>query len=561
MARDFTPLRAAATGIGRTLLGTATLVLVIHFTASSGAGRSVVAAVVEGDLNGAASIGNIIVDPLTGMLAMADLKVTDRDNAPVAEVGAIAVVPSAVTETDIESLLVDKACVTVRIDEEGRTNLDDLFREKETKKPSAPSLFRISDIDVDESSLVVTTPFADLTAGPVTLNGTHVKEVDGTVSGSCTTSCGKLVVKPRVTSIADYFRKLTGADDLELGPLDASVEWTRDRVRVQALNLEVPGASVFVRADVDVNALGGELAVAVRSGGAEVATFTTRVAEKEWFVSALVNHFCLPGGEVAGLMLPDATLDGFIANASENNFSLTLDRFLVENYSDEGLSTSSLSVSAGIRFVPKGRMSDLYAQVDSASSLAEAFRRVIREWSSGEITLALLAEDLFVSGSAVASPLRLKVHAMPTKERGAKLEAQLSVHPLGSVQGEVTVTAPDRKGDSGYSARLWTDGLDLVPLSPLLDLPPMARKLLNGKLVGQATFSAAQMESPTVRFQSCRFETTAEDGGGLVLQCAAGDQDFDFSKEPDVSFLKKEIAFGTGRMTFQVKPAPRRDGR
>jgi hypothetical protein len=545
---------------GHSLLGVSTVAFLAYFLASSAVGAGVVSVVAESDLNGGMNVGSILADPVSGTLAMADLTVTDSSNAPVATVGGIAVTPSAITETDLSNLLVQRARINVRIDEDGRVNLDGLFKEKEKKEPGKPSLLRVAAFGVADSTVTIETPWADLFLGPIDADGNHTKQVDGSVSGSTVVRIAGLTLTPKSASLAAYLAALTGTGgSLTVGPLDLDAAWTRQSVTVHRLSLEAPGGGLFLKGEADVASLAGQAAATFRYLGREVASASVKAHDTDWHVSTMVAHLAVPEGTVEGLWIPAAQVDGLLLSVSEENVSVSLDRMTLGAVRQGDLVAGPLSLSGSIRYSPRTTLSDIAAEIDALPSPGLAPLTVLQAWVSGETTLTFLADELSVRGSPLARPLRLRVYARPDKQ-GTRAELLLSLHPLGALQAEWTMAPRPRDGGFPCSAHIWTDGFDLDPLLAAVDLPPMVRKMVSGRLKGQVRFTAKDLASAHIRVQACRFETSAKDGSGLVVECRPGEQEFDFSVEPDFSYLKREISFGPGKMTFQMKAGAQGNG-
>jgi len=83
----------------------------------------------------------------------------------------------------------------------------------------------------------------------------------------------------------------------------------------------------------------------------------------------------------------------------------------------------------------------------------------------------------------------------------------------------------------------------------------MLKRMLSGKLEGGISFHAPDLGSPVIVVTECRFELAQAGGGMVVFSIPEGEQKWDLSVDPEVSLFKKEIAFGEGKLKYEMKQA------
>lgn len=540
-------------------LGAASLLLLAYFLGVSNPGRSYLSGLAQEEIHGEAEIGGIEADPVDGSVALVNVSVRDRHSEPVLEVDGFYAVPAAFEPPVFERLTLDGGKLYISLDEQGRFNLDTLFKSSgPSTKPSKPDVFSLSEVSVSDFNLVLTTPFLDLDVGPVRGNGFAWQKADGSRAGTVDATIQTLSAQPKLKELAAYTAAALGqAGPLALGPLEGVVDWVGPKVVLRRFRLGLRGLELVVRGEVDVDTLLGEVAVALRREGVDIASVAAQSAADGWTLSGVVNSVALPRTPLSGIEIPGLTLEGAAFSATGQVASLSLSRLFVDGFEQDDIAVKGVAVSGSLRFLAAAPFAALVPKLEQVKGEWERISYLLGAWDKGEFVLSVLVDELGVRGESLAQPVRVKVNARPEPEGSVGASLHLALHPLGTIKAEVTLMAAVDSGRSPYRVTVRVDALDLGPLVAAADPPMMLKRMMSGTLNGGITFRGSGLGSPVIVVKECRFDLANEGGGGVVIWCPAGEQEWDLSVDPDVSLFKKEVTFGKGKLKYQMKAPPR----
>ncbi len=538
-------------------LGVASLLLLVYFLGVTTPGRSYLSGLARDEIHGEAEIGGIEADPVDGSVTLVNVAVRDQHNAPVLEVEGLYAVPTTFEPPVFDRLTLDGGKLYLSLDEQGRFNLDTLFKSSgPSNKPSKPDVFSLSEVSVSDFSLALTTPFLDLDVGPVGGNGFAWQKVDGSRAGTIDATIETFSAEPKLKELASYAAALLGrTGPLVFGPLEGVVDWVGPKVTLRRFKLGLGGFDLIIRGEVDVDTMLGEVSLALRGAEVDTASIAARSAEEGWTLSGVVNRIDLPRTSLDDLEIPAVTLEGANFSAAGETASLSLSRLFVDRIEQDGIAAKGVAVSGTLRYLASAPFVALVPKLEQVEGEWDRIAYLLKEWKKGEMVLSVLVDEVGFKGKNVVEPMRVKFNARPGADGVFDANLQLALHPLGTVSVESMLKPAGESGRTAYGVTVKVEALDLGPLLVAADPPMMLKRMLSGKLEGGISFHAPDLGSPVIVVTECRFELAQAGGGMVVFSIPEGEQKWDLSVDPEVSLFKKEIAFGEGKLKYEMKQA------
>lgn len=534
------------------LLAVVSLLLPVYFVASSRSGSALLSGIMDSSIHGKARVNAVWLDPVDGLLGICDLEMSDGEGRPVVALGAAWVVPGAWDGSSVDRLRVDRARLWVRIDEDGKVNLDGFFKEEPGgKPPSTPEAFLLKDFRISRSGAVVEGPLGTVKVDGFNLSGSVSETAQGVAAGNVEALLESVVLSPATKDVSDYLSVLLGASST-LGPLAGGAHWDAGHVELHNLSLAVAGALLTADGHLDTGTREGRLNMSARQGEDELFSLAAHRSAKDWGLSAMVNRLALPAGRLADRTIPAVELSGLRVNAYGELLEVTLNRLSVSQVQDKGTKLDGLSVSSSLRFESATPLEELAGTLSRQADPWDSTAAVLSNWKKGEWIFSLLIDDVAQGETSLIHPLRLKANARPVDDGGVKLHGQLVLHPLGSVTLDFQVHKKDREGRLPYSLELTIDSLDLATLVAAADLPGMVKRMASGTLNGKISLFAEALGASRVKVSECHFKLVRPDGGSVTGACPPGDQIWDFSEAPSFSYFTKEVKFGEGVLKLEM---------
>jgi len=544
---------------GEVLLYLSSFLLVFYFLGISAPGRATVSWLAQDEIHGAAEVGGVAVDPLGGSYVAVDLAVVDLENRPVVNVGGLEVVADSLLDKEFHRLLVREARVTVTVDEEGRVNLLKLKKHKEGP-PSAPSGFRLDDITVNDSSVALETPFANVELGPVSVAGAASKVPTGTPQAEVKARIDRLSLVPQTPEIVQSLAGLFGPDTAyEFGPVEGSVRFRDGALQLKEVTFDFPGSRAHLVADIDVLNLTGRTSLTVVTDGRDAGALYAQRDAGGWALSLLVNTLDIPGGGGDSVKIPRVEMTGLSLNAVPEHFTFKLNRLAMDDLRVDAYSALGFSTSSTLHFEGRDKMDGLVSQLGEQDGLWLVLDSLASQWRKGNLTLSILSDRLRRGEKLLASPFRLKVSGGPDDKGVITLEASLNFHPHGGVRAQAVVEKVNREGRRPYAVTIEIDALNTKPVLAIVDPPGILAGMLKGTLSGRLSFNGNRISDSIWHVTECRFALENQ-GGGIDFLLPEKTQNWDMAAGIGFSFFAKEITFGAGKLKMVVKERKVNDG-
>lgn len=529
------------------------LLLPVYFLASSRPGSAMVSGLVQDAMDGKAELDAIWLDPVDGLVGLSGLVLKDPHDRPVVQLGAAWVVPGSWDGTSVEKVRIHQAQLWVKMDEDGKMNLDGLFKEDSSSAPSTPEAFRLDDFGITDSGAVVDGPQGSVAVEGLNLSGSASETKEGVRSGNVDALIDQITVVPAAPDIKDYLGQLLESpDEPVIGPLSARADWNGDKVVLKQLSLSLGPVTVTGQGRLDAQTQLGEISLSARNDGEEAFSLSAHRSKDDWMVSAIVHRLAVPAARLADRLIPGVELTGLRLHALDKLLELSLNRLHIKQLKDEGLQVDGVSISSTLRYESNTPLADLGVVLSEETLPWKRVATALTNWKKGEWVFSMLIDDIVHAKTSLVRPLRLKVNAQPGKEDGFTLHGQLVLHPLGSIVLDFRVHKTDSKGRTPYSLVLTIDSLNLAPLVLAADLPGMVKRMGAGTLEGKIALYAEDLGAARVKVVECGFKLVRPDGGGVSASCPEGEQIWDFSEEPSFSYFTKEVKFGEGILKLEM---------
>jgi hypothetical protein len=537
---------------GHLLLGLSTLLMVTYFLGVGQPGRAMITVLAAGEINGAAEVGQVQLDPLSASAALFDVEVRTADGKPAAKVGSVEVAASSLLGNEFSRLAVSKLQILLALDEEGRFNLDEFFVEKPDTGPKEPSGLRIDALSLEEAEVSLTTPDLMVEVGPVTAVGAVEQPVGQSLGGRVEGRIEAFRISPKSKKMEDLIGGIVGPQSpLVVGPLDAKVHWGEGNVDVRSVQLTWGSLELYLQGQVDYERLAGTLSLMGTRDGKQVGSLLVRRQGEDWAFSMQVSEANLPGRQGESLVVPTVELSGLALSALPGQISLKLNRFSTPHLDLDGARLAGISLSGSAQYESA---QPLHGLVEKLASGKADVADVAANWVQGDAIISLLVESITKGDKERIAPLRFRVEAKRTKDDKMRWIANLTLHPHGTIRAELTADLSNREGFVPYVAKLHIDGLETEALLDLLPVPGLLHGMVTGRLEGSIELAAHDLASTTVKVPHCRFDLIRAEGDDMVVRTPDDQQIWDFGVAPSFSFFGKELKFGDGKLVMQVQP-------
>lgn len=553
-------LAALGRGAGVVLLGLVSILLPAYFLTASSPGRAMITGLMEDEIHGTALLEGVVLDPVGGSASVTGLVVKDRQDRPVMEIDALHAVASSVVDNAYDKVLLRGGRLLVEVDEQGQVNWANLVKDTPSTGKPSPTVFRVDHISVADTTVTVQTPFADLELGPVSASGSAAVAAGGPPAGRGTARIEHFALSPRHEEVAAILTAVVGdAGPYRFGPLEGKSRLDGNLIKLESFHLQFPLAEVNFRGEIDHKELIGELFMNLVTQGEEIASFGIRVQPEDWFLSVLISSLELPEMPAPGIHVPGFELNHFSFNVVPRQFTVGLNRLMVDRLTVADYGLHRASVSGRVHFEADDRLDVIADKLGSLEAPWGQLEYLLGHWQKGEVNLSLLVESIVRQRELLVEPLRLKVEVNPGKDGRVEATVRFTPHPHGSVEVDLAVDPVDESGHRPWAGEVRVNDLYLPPLLGLAGVSGMLKTMLAGKLNGKIRFRAARLGTPLVQVDDCRFELK---GGAtpLVFLCPKEQQEWDFDAKINASFFKKEVTFGEGRLLIRTPDELKSDG-
>jgi hypothetical protein len=539
-------------------LGLAALLLAAYFLLAAGPGRSLAAVVLEDEMNGRATFGNILLDPFGASLSVVDLAIHDPTEAPVAALEVAYAVPRSLLDNAYETVRLGGLFLHVVVDEEGNVNLARLAKEKKKKRerPPEPVAFAVDRLDLGDSHVRVETPLADLDVGPISVTGSLAAGEDGIPKGDGVLTAARIVLDPKLEDeTVRLLARILGLEGKrELGPLVMKAG-TRDEV------LDIPDLSV-VLSDLALQAAGHagletgafEATLRLVRQDRTLATLAASLAGDSWRLSTRLDGITLPPAATETLSFPGLEIAGIELEAGPESLTLNAARLRVPELSGGGFVAGGLTLAMKAAYQAAQPLQELGRALAAAASPEEGIGRVLEQWKEGALELALTIDSAVCLKRQYGVPMIWKLRLKPLEAGRFALSIGLEVAPGGRLEIDLEIQAPGADGTRPYSAVLRARDLPLWCPLELAEASAMLRNMLVGRMTGELVFTSRDLASPLLLVESCRFDF-ADNPSGIYFFCPEEVQTWDMAAGIDLSPLLGKVHFGKGMMWMKMRPA------
>ncbi len=579
--------------LGHTSCAVVILVLLAYFALVSGPGERMISRAIEAEIEGTAGIGGVRSDPLDGSVAVLGVTIRDARQQPVLSLGRLALVPDTLPglwSSRFARVSASDARLQITVDENGRSNLDGLFKEKpEEEKPPTP--FHVKHLNLERLSVDIDTPQLAATLGASKVEGDFAGDGAGKNTGKVRLLLDSIQLTARDPGLSSVLDRLfaSGAS-VGLGPVAADVHWTPELMALSIRELAYPRGTATLRAEFPVGSDGavrvdapGEIRLTLHQGGQrmihlwfssrdgqqniELDMGTLNVPEIKLPGLITLPEFRLTGGKIHAHLsqqdwgasariwglevkgnpgtVPEVNLPLFHADATSEKLFVTLEGLKLERHTTPDLSFTSARMDMRVLLEPTVPLSrDFAARILEGSGQPAGFQELIRRlWGKGDATVNLEVSGVQTRFSAFPNSVQIQMegHVTPDKH----YSGHLLVQP--GVPGRVAVSLEGDRANARLNVRLGE--LDLLTLLTAVKAPDKAISMLGGTADGPVVVDIPPNQPTKPVLRECDLRVALPKATTRVTIPAPG-QELDINKAPSVMAFLILLAKGSGDLKF-----------
>jgi hypothetical protein len=580
--------------LGHTLCALAILLLLAYFALVSGPGERMISRAIETEIEGTAGVEGVRSNPFDGSVAVLGVTILDARQQPVLSLGRLALVPDTLPglwSSRFAVVTASDARLQITVDENGRSNLDGLFKEKPEEEEKPPTPYQVKRLNLERLSIDIDTPQLTATVSASQVEGDFSGDGAGQNTGEVRLLLKSILLTakdPGLSMVLD--RLFASGASVGLGPVAADVRWTPVLMALSIRELAYPGGTATVRAEFPVGPDGtvladapSEIRLTLHQGGQRVIHlwFSSREGKQnlELDIGALnLPEIALPGlialpefrlaegkihahlslqewgasARIRGLEIkgnpgtvPEVNLPLFHLDATSERLFMTLEGLKLERHTTPDLSFSGARMDMRIQLEPTVPLSrDWVAQVIEGTGQPAGFQELVRRlWGKGDATLKLEVRDVQSKASAFPNPVLVEMEGHMTPDK--RYSGRLLVKP--GVPGVVAVSLEGDRANARLNVRLGE--LDLLTLLTAVKAPDKAISMLGGTADGPVVVDIppGQPTKPVLRECDLRISLPK---ATTRITIPAPDQELDVNKAPSAMAFLMLLAKGSGDLKF-----------